>query len=90
MLNTKNRLAVLGCHAKRTSFLFPHPDDDGDCVRQIDGQYEMFTQVEKCIKDNLQLLIQQEAEHIRQISMTGSCDSLIAGAIAMSLCYIHR
>lgn len=90
MLKTKNRLAVLGCHAKRTIFLYPGPDDEAQNIRQQDGQYELFTQVEKCIKDNLQTLIKQETESIKRTKNVGVCDSLIAGAIAMALCYIKR
>lgn len=90
MLKAKNRLAVLACHAKRTIFLYPSQDEEIENIRQQDGQYELFTQVEKCIKDNLQTLLKQEAESIKQTRNMGVCDSLLAGAIAMSLCYIHR
>lgn len=91
MLKSKNKLAVLGCHAKRTIFLFPSPKDENETVRQLDGQYELFTQVEKCIKDNLQTLIKQEAESIKQLkNEMNVCDSLLAGGIAMALCYIQR
>ncbi|KAL0275046.1 UNVERIFIED_CONTAM: hypothetical protein PYX00_003029 [Menopon gallinae] len=87
MLDSKNKLAVLACHAKNTEFLFSYKDENLENIRQQDGQYELFTQVERCIRTNLQKLIKKENALIKDI---GHCDSLIAGAIAMALCYIHR
>lgn len=52
-------------------------------VRQIDGQYEVFTAVEKIIKQNLAKLLVNEKS-------TFATESLLAGAVAMALCYIAR
>lgn len=52
-------------------------------IRQIDGQYEVFTLVEKTIKTNLAKLITSESSTITN-------ESLLAGTLAMALCYIHR
>lgn len=52
-------------------------------VRQVDGQYEVFTQVEKTIKHNLAKLLSTESSVV-------ITESLLAGAIAMALCYIAR
>lgn len=52
-------------------------------IRQIDGQYEVFTTVEKTIKQNLAKLLFSEKSAI-------VTESLLAGAIAMALCYISR
>lgn len=87
MLDSKNKLAILACHAKNTEFLFCYKDENLENIRQQDGQYELFTQVERCIRTNLQKLIKKENALIKDISHS---DSLIAGAIAMALCYIHR
>lgn len=65
-----------------SSFLYPEPVKPLD-IRQVDGQYEVFTLVEKTVKLNLSKLI--SAEHSSQ-----STESLLAGAIAMALCYIVR
>jgi transcription initiation factor TFIIH subunit 3 len=56
-------------------------------LRQLDGQYELFTHVEKTIRQNLQQLIMRDAKS----ETTGTaCESLLAGALAMAVCYIHR
>lgn len=52
-------------------------------VRQVDGQYEAFTLVEKTTKQNLANLLANE-------NSTVVTESLLAGAIAMALCYIAR
>lgn len=52
-------------------------------VRQVDGQYEVFRSVEKTIKRNLALLLASENSAV-------VTESLLAGAIAMALCYIAR
>lgn len=49
----------------------------------MDGQYEIFTAVEKTIKQNLAKLLANEKS-------TSATESLLAGAIAMALCYIAR
>ncbi|PSN29978.1 General transcription factor IIH subunit 3 [Blattella germanica] len=56
-------------------------------MRQIDGQYELFTQVEKTVRQNLQNLVMQDARNEDPDSIS---ESLLAGAISMALCYIHR
>lgn len=68
-----------------SEFLYPGPSGRqmGD-LRQIDGQYEKFTQVEKTIKLNLASII-TSAPKLNQ-----PCESMLAGSIAMALCYIAR
>lgn len=90
MLKSKNKLAIIACHARTTEFLYPCKEENQEVIRQQDGQYELFTQVEKSVKNNLQRLIKKEALAMREKNQTTACDTLIAGAVAMSLCYIHR
>lgn len=90
MLKSKNKLAIIACHARSTEFLYPCKEENQEVIRQQDGQYELFTQVEKNVKTNLQRLIKREALAMREMNQPTSCDTLIAGAVAMSLCYIHR
>lgn len=53
-------------------------------IRQIDGQYEVFTLVEKTVKHEL-------AEFIKKSpNISTPSESLLAGGIAMALCYIAR
>lgn len=63
-------------------FIYPGPDKPLE-VRQIDGQYEVFTQVEKTVKHNLAKLLASENSNV-------NTESLLAGALAMALCYIAR
>lgn len=53
-------------------------------IRQVDGQYEIFTLVEKTVKHRLSELI-NSAPRILQ-----PCESLLAGSISMALAYIAR
>lgn len=62
--------------------MYPGPGKPLD-IRQIDGQYEVFTLVEKTVKQNLAKLLASE----NSVVIT---ESLLAGAIAMALCYIAR
>ncbi|XP_050305782.1 general transcription factor IIH subunit 3 [Anthonomus grandis grandis] len=82
MQKAQNKLAIMACHSKSSQFLYPGPRKPLD-VRQIDGQYEVFLQVEKTVKQNLALLLTTEPTIF-------SSESLLAGAIAMALCYIAR
>lgn len=82
MQKSQNKLAVMACHSKSSEFVFPSSDKPLD-VRQIDGQYEIFTLVEKTIKANLTKIIAGESAVLCN-------ESLLAGAISMALCYIHR
>jgi transcription initiation factor TFIIH subunit 3 len=74
-----------------SEFLFPPPPTACGAqvalLRQLDGQYELFTHVEKTIRQNLQQLIKTDATS----ETTGTArESLLAGALAMAICYIHR
>lgn len=65
-----------------SQFVYPGPKKPLD-VRQVDGQFEVFLQVEKTVKQNLAQLLSTENSAV-------ATESLIAGAIAMALCYIAR
>lgn len=65
-----------------SQFIYPGSKAALD-VRQIDGQYEAFTLVEKIVKQNLSSILATENPGV-------ITESLIAGAIAMALCYIAR
>lgn len=82
MQKAQNRLAVMACHSHTSTFLYPDPGKPLD-IRQTDGQYEVFTLVEKTVKINLAKILTSETS-------TTITESLIAGALAMALCYIAR
>lgn len=83
MQRAQNKLAVIACHHDSTEFLYPTPGRPID-VRQIDGQYEVFTLVEKTVKQKLANLIE------RAPKLNAPSESLIAGSLGMALCYIAR
>lgn len=64
--------------------MYPAPSGKQLEIRQVDGQYEKFTQVERTIKHNLATIVTR-APKINQ-----PCESMLAGSIAMALCYIAR
>ncbi|XP_026461844.1 general transcription factor IIH subunit 3-like [Ctenocephalides felis] len=83
MQKAQNKLAVLACHSTSTEFLFPNPRNQLD-IRQVDGQYEVFTMVEKTVKQKLaEILLNEKTSNHSQ-------ESLLAGAMSMALCYIAR
>ncbi|XP_077297152.1 transcription factor B4 [Arctopsyche grandis] len=85
MQKAQNKLVVLGCHQQRSAYLYPAPGRSLD-VRQVDGQYEVFTLVERTIKHRLGELIRTSDDS----QETPMGESLLAGTISMALCYIAR
>ncbi|CRL01457.1 CLUMA_CG014347, isoform A [Clunio marinus] len=83
MQKPQNKLAVIGCHHHTSKFLYPSTDKSLE-VRQIDGQYEYFTLVEKSIKTNLADMITNAPK------VASNNESMLAGCLAMALCYITR
>lgn len=63
--------------------MYPTPGRPLD-IRQMDGQYEVFTLVEKTIKQKLSSIISTAPK------IFSPCESLLAGSIAMALSYISR
>lgn len=86
MLRPNNKLAVISSNTESSSFVYPgtNPNEALLGSRQRDGQYELFTHVERTIRENLQ------SEILNCQIPTPGTDSLIAGALAMGLCYVHR
>jgi transcription initiation factor TFIIH subunit 3 len=83
MQKPQNKLAVVACHHHQSKFLYPSNDKQVES-RQIDGQYEFFTFVEKSIKINLGELVRSSPK------LNNNAESLMAGCLAMILCYILR
>lgn len=83
MQKPQNKLAVVACHHHTSQFLYPSTDKPLE-IRQIDGQYEYFTLVEKSIKTNLAELITNAPK------VFGTAETMLAGCLAMILCYITR
>jgi len=82
MQKAQNKVAIMACHSKSSQFVYPGPSKTFD-IRQVDGQYEIFTLLEKTVKQNLANLLRSE-------NATVATESLLAGSLAMALCYIAR
>lgn len=83
MQASNNQLAVMACHGHGATFLYP--SDKTSDIRQIDGQYEKFTEVERTVRQQIQLFVNQIP-----LDATLNGESLISGALSMALCYISR
>ncbi|XP_015174593.1 PREDICTED: general transcription factor IIH subunit 3 [Polistes dominula] len=83
MQASNNQLAVMACHGHGATFLYP--SDKNNDIRQIDGQYEKFTELERTVRQQIQLFVNQIP---LDSSLNG--ESLISGALSMALCYISR
>lgn len=79
-LNVFEPFNRLTCYSE---FLYPTSGRPLD-IRQVDGQYEVFTLVEKTIKQKMAEIISGAPKLINP------CESLLAGSIAMALTYIAR
>ncbi|KAL5017492.1 hypothetical protein ScPMuIL_007081 [Solemya velum] len=92
MMNHSNKLAVIASHTNKSYFLYPQKEhskavstaEDDSQIRQVDGKYELFAQVDEEIKSEVKNLI------LGGLEGELHADSLLAGSLAMSLCYIHR
>ncbi|CAM1320749.1 GTF2H3 (predicted) [Pycnogonum litorale] len=89
MMDINNKLSVIACHLTESRFLFPqpneNPDDDDDDQKIIqDSRYELFSQVDASIHTQVKDLILNA--NIQGVHT----ESVLAGALAMSLCYINR
>lgn len=56
-------------------------------MRQSDGQYEIFAHLETTVKQNIKKFVQDESSGFFDDK---DGESLIAGALTLSLCYINR
>ncbi|GBM40454.1 General transcription factor IIH subunit 3 [Araneus ventricosus] len=85
MLNPFNKLAIIGCHTRQSAFLYPLPSSsESEETRPSDGQYELFANIKNAVHTNVKkLVLQNNEEEIYT-------ESLVAGAMTMALCYIHR
>ncbi|XP_041349690.1 general transcription factor IIH subunit 3-like isoform X2 [Gigantopelta aegis] len=98
MLSHVNKLAVIAAHTNQSQFLYPKHDSSaeatvagsGESSNSLpvdfvnDGKYELFGLVDG--------FLQSEVKKLVLNSLEGEIysDSLIAGAMTMALCYIHR
>lgn len=75
MQKANNSLAVLATHHNTTTFLFPRKEKLNLPNKQTDGQYEMFTTIERTVKHMLKELITKAPR------ITTPTESMLAGAM---------
>jgi len=87
MLDPRHRVALVAAHAAGCSFLYPgEAGEAGKVLRQQDGQYEEFYQVETVVRQRVtEVLAKDESKgHAR------SHESLLSGAMAKGLAYVNK
>lgn len=83
MQKPQNKLAVVATNHCTSKFLYPSTNKTSE-TRQFDGQHEYFTHLEKTIKKNLAELVRVSTQ------AQESSETMLAGCLAMALCYISR
>lgn len=68
-----------------SEWLYPSGQNTGEDIRQQDGQHEMFSEVERAVRQKVAEMLNQ-----RNSMAPGKGESLLAGALARALCYVHR
>lgn len=66
--------------------MFPNEEASSVNYRQQDGQYELFMQTERTVRQALQTFVLNTNRQSDNLT----AEPLLAGALAMALCYIHR
>lgn len=88
MMNHLNKIAFIAAHSNASHFLYPKKKNDSvDAVidgELNDGKYELFDRMNYLVKEEIKDLV------LNSMEVEFENDSLIAGAVSMALCYIHR
>lgn len=86
MMNHLNKLAIIAAHSNASYFLYPQKTvDETEAGSEVqNGKYELFESMNNQVKDEIKSLL------LSSIDMELENDCLIAGAMSMALCYIHR
>lgn len=87
MLDPRHKVALVAAHAAGCSFLYPgEAGDAGAVLRQQDGQYEEFYQVETVVKQRVAAVLARDESK----GQGRSSESLLPGAMAMALSHVNR
>lgn len=98
MLHSTNRVALVAAHATGCSYLYPDPSDQHELLRQQDGQHEEFYLVETVVRRRAAAVLGRDMGRggaaagggLVRGGGAGGAESLLSGALAMSLAYINR
>ncbi|UYV67182.1 GTF2H3 [Cordylochernes scorpioides] len=83
LMNSLNRLVVIGCHTQNSGILYPIPKL-GEDNNTHSGQFEKFNELDNTIRHQIQNLVLNRSD---QRIYT---EALLAGALTRALCYINR
>ncbi|XP_077995267.1 general transcription factor IIH subunit 3-like [Glandiceps talaboti] len=90
MLHHTNKVAVIASHTNKSHFLYPsrtpsltEESEQSTADLPRDGKYEHFARVDDAIFKEVKQLMTEQQEELHT-------DTLLAGSLAMGLCYIHR
>ena len=86
MLHPTNLVALLAAHSTGTTLLYPDlaSKDNDTVLRQQDGQYEVFYNLETVVKAKVGQVMG------RPDRGQGSSECLLSGAMAKAMCYINK
>lgn len=91
IMNRTNKLAIIASTCQESHFLFPSKDwkagdaaGDDTTVASGDGKYELLAVANDLIGEEVRALMSRSEVKGQQT------DTLLAGAMAKALCYIHR
>ncbi|XP_071480686.1 general transcription factor IIH subunit 3-like [Diadema antillarum] len=92
MMDRRNKVAVIASHTNESRFLYPRKSrggeeaeeqKEGEEPQKADGRYEVFAAINDLVSEELKALV-------RDNPTVSHTDTLLAGSLAMALCYIHR
>jgi transcription initiation factor TFIIH subunit 3 len=91
LLNAQNDLTVIASHFNTNQILYPIKDG-GDTSSSPDGQHEVFAGVSQQISSRLKALVTKTREAMEKQGRERGwySESLLAGALSMALCRIHK
>ncbi|XP_076106521.1 general transcription factor IIH subunit 3-like isoform X1 [Mytilus galloprovincialis] len=84
MMSSLNDLSVIAAHTNKSVMLYPNRTNTSTESSSNDGRYELFCRMNEQIKDEVKTIVLQNMEGAFY------SDSLIAGAMAIGLCYLNR
>ncbi|CAC5377536.1 TFIIH3 [Mytilus coruscus] len=84
MMSSLNDLSVIAAHTNKSVMLYPNRTHISTESSSNDGRYELFCRMNDQIKDKVKTIVLQNMEGAFH------SDSLIAGAMAIGLCYLNR
>ncbi|CAL8073082.1 unnamed protein product [Orchesella dallaii] len=97
MLQASNKACVIASHINQSHILYPIEEREGVTlkpIRQVDGQYEVFLELEKSVRSQIKKFVMSDAftsfDSTRSADSSGNFTTCLASALGKALCYINR